>query len=164
MSQQVSEVPATPPGPAETPWADQLRDIQSITDAALSALEPQSLLDALVVRVKEALQADTAAVLLLDRPSGLLIATAASGLEEEVRQRDADHRRRHGQHVPRRARKADRQVAVRERTDPDARDILAKAKRLGREIVLPVDAVVAQKFAAHAPSRVVSVDQWVPPR
>ncbi|MGA8615405.1 MAG: phosphoglycerate kinase [Xanthobacteraceae bacterium] len=41
---------------------------------------------------------------------------------------------------------------------PTARDILAKAKSLRREIVLPVDAVVAQKFAAHVPSRVVSVD------
>jgi phosphoglycerate kinase len=41
---------------------------------------------------------------------------------------------------------------------PAARAILAKAKATGREIVLPVDAVVAQKFAAHAPSRVVSVD------
>jgi phosphoglycerate kinase len=39
-----------------------------------------------------------------------------------------------------------------------ARDILAKAKAAGREIVLPVDAVVAQKFEANAPSRVVSVD------
>ena len=38
---------------------------------------------------------------------------------------------------------------------PTARDILAKAKSLRREIVLPVDAVVAQKFAAHVPSRVV---------
>jgi phosphoglycerate kinase len=43
-----------------------------------------------------------------------------------------------------------------------ARDILAKAKALGREIVLPVDAVVAQNFAAHAPSRVVTVDQVGP--
>ncbi|MDR3421927.1 MAG: phosphoglycerate kinase [Xanthobacteraceae bacterium] len=43
-----------------------------------------------------------------------------------------------------------------------ARDILAKAKSLGREIVLPVDAVVAQKLAAHAPSRVVSVDRIGP--
>lgn len=42
---------------------------------------------------------------------------------------------------------------------PSAREILAKARSLGREIVLPVDAVVAKKFAAHAPSRVVSVDQ-----
>jgi phosphoglycerate kinase len=41
---------------------------------------------------------------------------------------------------------------------PTARDILAKAQALGRDIVLPVDAVVAKKFAAHAPSRVVSVD------
>jgi phosphoglycerate kinase len=42
---------------------------------------------------------------------------------------------------------------------PTARDILAKAKSLGREIVLPVDAVVAQKLAEHVPSRVVSVDE-----
>jgi phosphoglycerate kinase len=41
---------------------------------------------------------------------------------------------------------------------PTARDILAKAKSLQRDIVLPVDVVVAQKFAAHVPSRVVSVD------
>ncbi|MGO9046607.1 MAG: phosphoglycerate kinase [Xanthobacteraceae bacterium] len=40
-----------------------------------------------------------------------------------------------------------------------ARDILAKAKSLSREIVLPVDVVVAQTFAAHAPSRVTSVDE-----
>jgi phosphoglycerate kinase len=39
-----------------------------------------------------------------------------------------------------------------------ARDILAKANSLKREIVLPVDVVVAQTFAAHALSRVVSVD------
>ncbi len=40
-----------------------------------------------------------------------------------------------------------------------ARDILAKARALHRDIVLPVDAVVAQKFAAHVPSRVVAVDE-----
>jgi phosphoglycerate kinase len=39
-----------------------------------------------------------------------------------------------------------------------AREILAKAKAQGCEVVLPVDAVVAEKFAAHAPSRVVPVD------
>jgi phosphoglycerate kinase len=39
-----------------------------------------------------------------------------------------------------------------------ARDILAKAKAAHCEIVLPVDAMVAQKFEANAPSRVVSVD------
>ena len=36
-----------------------------------------------------------------------------------------------------------------------ARDILAKAEGEGCEIVLPVDAVVAKKFEANAPSRVV---------
>jgi phosphoglycerate kinase len=41
---------------------------------------------------------------------------------------------------------------------PTAREIMAKAKALKREILLPVDAVVATKFAAHAPSRVVGVD------
>jgi phosphoglycerate kinase len=39
-----------------------------------------------------------------------------------------------------------------------ARDILTEAKSLQREIVLPVDVVVAQTFAAHAPSRVAPVD------
>jgi phosphoglycerate kinase len=39
-----------------------------------------------------------------------------------------------------------------------ARDIMAKAKQKGREIVLPVDAVVARKFEAGAPSRTVGVD------
>jgi phosphoglycerate kinase len=33
-----------------------------------------------------------------------------------------------------------------------------KAKAKGREIVLPIDAVVAKTFAANAPSRVVAVD------
>jgi sigma-B regulation protein RsbU (phosphoserine phosphatase) len=70
------------PGAAE----DRLRDIQSITDAALSRLEDQELLDELLERAKDVLEADTAAVLLLDFSSGQLIATAAAGLEEEVRQ------------------------------------------------------------------------------
>ncbi|HML14854.1 MAG TPA: phosphoglycerate kinase [Xanthobacteraceae bacterium] len=39
-----------------------------------------------------------------------------------------------------------------------AREIKNKAEQRHREIVLPVDAVVAPEFAAHAPSRVVSVD------
>ena len=75
------------PRPVAPPeWADKLRDIQSITDAALSMLDPRALLDALVERAKQALEADTAAILLLDRRSGQLVATAASGLEEEVQQ------------------------------------------------------------------------------
>jgi serine phosphatase RsbU (regulator of sigma subunit) len=57
-----------------------------ITDAALSRLDDQDLLSELLERTRDALQADTAAVLLLDHSSGQLIATAAAGLEEEVRQ------------------------------------------------------------------------------
>jgi phosphoglycerate kinase len=39
-----------------------------------------------------------------------------------------------------------------------ARGILAKAQSLNRQIVLPVDVTVTQKFEAHAPSHFVSVD------
>jgi len=41
---------------------------------------------------------------------------------------------------------------------PTAQKIMAEAKAAKREIVLPVDAVVAEKFEANAPSRVVDVD------
>ena len=68
------------------PIEDRLRAIQSITDAALSRLDDRDLLAELTDRTREALRADTAAVLVLDSPSGQLIATAAAGLEEEVRQ------------------------------------------------------------------------------
>ena len=40
-----------------------------------------------------------------------------------------------------------------------AHNIMSRAGALGREIVLPVDAVVAAELATHAPSRVVSVDE-----
>jgi putative methionine-R-sulfoxide reductase with GAF domain len=65
---------------------DRLRDIQAITDAALSRLDDHELLAKLLQRTRAVLEADTAAVLLLDFSSGQLIATAAAGLEEEVRQ------------------------------------------------------------------------------
>jgi len=64
----------------------RLRAIQSITDAALSRLDDHELLIELLDRIREILQADTVAVLLLDFSAGQLIATAAAGLEEEVRQ------------------------------------------------------------------------------
>ena len=71
---------------AEGLASDRLRDIESVTDAALSRLDEYALLNALVERVKEVLRADTAAVLLLDHSAQQLIATAACGIEEEVRQ------------------------------------------------------------------------------
>jgi putative methionine-R-sulfoxide reductase with GAF domain len=75
-----SEGPAAGPLSVET----RLRDVQSITDAALSRLDEPQLLAELLDRTREALRADTAAALLLDSRSGQLIATAAAGLEEEV--------------------------------------------------------------------------------
>jgi phosphoserine phosphatase RsbU/P len=68
------------------PVDDRLRNIQSITDAEMSRLEDHDFLAELLDRTKDILRADTAAVLLLDFGSGQLIATAAAGLEEEVRQ------------------------------------------------------------------------------
>ncbi len=65
---------------------DKLRDIRSVTDAALSHLAADDLLAELLARVKEILDADTVAVLLLDSSGTQLIAAAASGLEEEVSQ------------------------------------------------------------------------------
>lgn len=77
-----------PPGPkpGAAPPADRLKDIRAIADAALSRLEAPTLLRELLERVRDILGADTAAVLLLDRRSRELIATAACGIEEEVRQ------------------------------------------------------------------------------
>ena len=68
------------------PDADKLQGIQSVTDAALSYLGADDLLITLLSRVREILNADTAAVLLLDNSGRQLIAAAASGLEEEVSQ------------------------------------------------------------------------------
>ena len=64
--------------------ADRLRDLQSITDAALSYLPLESLLDELLSRVVEILGVDTAAILLLEDDDSTLVARAAKGLEEEV--------------------------------------------------------------------------------
>ena len=71
-------MPLRPPPDAE----DRLRGIRSVTDAALSHLGADDLLTTLLGRVREILDADTAAVLLLDSSGRQLIATAASGLEE----------------------------------------------------------------------------------
>jgi serine phosphatase RsbU (regulator of sigma subunit)/anti-sigma regulatory factor (Ser/Thr protein kinase) len=64
----------------------RLRRIELVTDAALAHLAVEDLLDELLERVRTLLHADTAAVLLLDPSSSFLVATAARGIEEEVRQ------------------------------------------------------------------------------
>ncbi len=72
------------PGGAEN--LDRLRRLQSLTDAALAHLELDELLGALLLRVREALEVDTVAVLLLDEEGKELVARAAVGIEEEVEQ------------------------------------------------------------------------------
>src|SRR4051794_38480796 len=64
---------------------ERLRRLEAVTDATLSRLDASDLLDELLERVRDLLGADTAAILLLDPHSGQLVATAAKGLEEEVR-------------------------------------------------------------------------------
>src|SRR5919202_6462665 len=66
--------------------AETLRKLQSVTDAALAHLTLEELLDELLVRVRDVLDADTCAVLLLDEPTNELVARAAKGIEEEVEQ------------------------------------------------------------------------------
>ena len=64
----------------------ELRRLQSVTDAALEHLTVDALMDELLDRVRDALSADTAAILLIDETGSDLVARAAKGLEEEVRQ------------------------------------------------------------------------------
>ena len=65
---------------------ERLRRLEAVTDATLSRLDASDLLDELLDRVRDLLDADTAAILLLDVHSRQLVATAAKGLEDEVRQ------------------------------------------------------------------------------
>lgn len=65
---------------------DRLRAIAVVTDSAIGHLDVDDLLEELLARVVELLQADTAAVLLVDESGAYLAARATFGIEEEVRQ------------------------------------------------------------------------------
>jgi phosphoserine phosphatase RsbU/P len=65
---------------------DQLANFRAVTDSKLGRLDVEDLLIELLDRVRTILDSDTAAVLLLDKDSGDLVARAACGIEEEVRQ------------------------------------------------------------------------------
>ena len=66
--------------------AERLRRLQLVTDAALAHLDLEELLAELLTRIRDALETDTAAVLLLDETRSELVARSAVGLEEEVEQ------------------------------------------------------------------------------
>jgi signal transduction histidine kinase len=64
--------------------AERLRRLQAVTDVALAHLPLDELLEELLLRIREALDSDTAAFLLLDDTGSELVARAAKGIEEEV--------------------------------------------------------------------------------
>jgi serine phosphatase RsbU (regulator of sigma subunit)/anti-sigma regulatory factor (Ser/Thr protein kinase) len=64
----------------------QLVHMYRLSDPMLSELGLEALLGELLDRAKEALRADTAAILILDDEGEALVAQAARGLEEEVEQ------------------------------------------------------------------------------
>jgi signal transduction histidine kinase len=72
--------------PDRSQLVEQYRRLQAVTDVALSHLDLDELLARLLVRVRDALDADTCAVLMLDEATNELVARAAVGIEEEVEQ------------------------------------------------------------------------------
>ncbi len=70
--------------PAQETSTGALRKLQAVTDAALAHLALDELLDELLERIRDALEADTSALLMLDTEREELVARAAKGLEEEV--------------------------------------------------------------------------------
>jgi sigma-B regulation protein RsbU (phosphoserine phosphatase) len=66
--------------------AGRLARLEALTDTTLAQLDVDELLAELLARVREILDVDTAAVLLLDVQSAVLVARAACGIEDEVRQ------------------------------------------------------------------------------
>jgi len=71
---------------AERAARRRIENVQAVTDAALAHLEVDELLAVLLPRIRDILDADTCAVLLLDDETNDLVARAALGIEEEVEQ------------------------------------------------------------------------------
>src|SRR2546423_6142225 len=65
---------------------EQVRHLYRLSDPALSELNLDELLEELLDRVREALRADTVAIVLYDADSNQLVARAARGIAEEVDQ------------------------------------------------------------------------------
>jgi len=84
--------PGDPPGAVEPgdsirgPSDQRLDDLERVTEAELAYLSLEDLLSELLDRIRERVGADTAAILLLDEDRGMLLARAAKGLEEAVRE------------------------------------------------------------------------------
>lgn len=64
---------------------ERLRRIEAVVDTSLYRLDMEQLLAELLDRVRDSLTVDTAQILLFDPHAKQLVATAAKGIEEEVR-------------------------------------------------------------------------------
>jgi signal transduction histidine kinase len=71
---------------AERRGRTRLEQVQSVLETTLASLGFEELVGELLVRLRDVLQVDTAAVLMLDESTNELVARAAVGLEEEVEQ------------------------------------------------------------------------------
>jgi sigma-B regulation protein RsbU (phosphoserine phosphatase) len=70
----------------EAELADQLRRLEAIADPDLAEFRPKDLLQELLDRVQDVMAVDTVAILVVDRGGSHVVARAARGLEQEVRQ------------------------------------------------------------------------------
>jgi serine phosphatase RsbU (regulator of sigma subunit)/anti-sigma regulatory factor (Ser/Thr protein kinase) len=84
MTDQTNRIRSAPEDVAAEEAVTHLEDVQRVTEAALAYLDLDDLLAELLERVTEILEADTAAVLLVEDGGRTLVARAAKGLEEEV--------------------------------------------------------------------------------
>jgi signal transduction histidine kinase len=69
---------------AERRGRARLERVQSVMDTTLAKLGFDDLVGELLIRIREILQVDTTAILMLDESANELVARAAVGLEEEV--------------------------------------------------------------------------------
>jgi anti-sigma regulatory factor (Ser/Thr protein kinase)/putative methionine-R-sulfoxide reductase with GAF domain len=80
---QAGQTVLRPVGPELAP-AHQVESLYRLSDPALSELGLDEFLDELLLRIREALNVDTVAILLHDAATHQLVARAAKGIEEEV--------------------------------------------------------------------------------
>ncbi len=82
----LTQGPVAAPRPADTVSPRRASLLASIAHDDFAFLSLSDMLSELLERIRHSLSADTAAVLLIDEDRGVLVARAARGLEEEVRQ------------------------------------------------------------------------------
>ena len=69
---------------ALSPSPERAANLYRLSDPGLSDLGLEALLDELLVRIREILEVDTVAILLLDEETSELVPRATEGLEEEI--------------------------------------------------------------------------------